>query len=104
MVAPNYVAARSEMEKRMGLGQVRQNTAPRKRGRPSNGYARNRPFHKLVEALSNIQTESGVHFTWPKVVTSTTVHPSSNFRTAPKMPNGSGRPASSKVRCNMSRS
>ena len=39
MVAPNYVAARSEMEKRMGLGQVRQNTAPRKRGRPSNASA-----------------------------------------------------------------
>ncbi len=33
MVAPNYAAQRSEMAKRMGLGQVRANAAPVKRRR-----------------------------------------------------------------------
>jgi predicted transcriptional regulator len=35
MVAPNYAAARSEMAKRIGLGQMRKNAAPSKRGRPA---------------------------------------------------------------------
>lgn len=34
MVAPNYAAQRSELAKRIGLGQKRANAAPRKRGRP----------------------------------------------------------------------
>jgi len=33
MVAPNYSAARSEMAKRIGLGQMRKTAAPAKRGR-----------------------------------------------------------------------
>jgi predicted transcriptional regulator len=35
MVAPNYAAARLEMAKRIGLGQMRKNAAPSKRGRPA---------------------------------------------------------------------
>jgi predicted transcriptional regulator len=35
MVAPNYAAQRSELAKRSGLGQMRKNAAPRKRGRPA---------------------------------------------------------------------
>jgi predicted transcriptional regulator len=35
MVAANYAAVRSEMAKRMGLGQKRMTAAPAKRGRPA---------------------------------------------------------------------
>ncbi len=35
MVAPNYAAVRSEMAKRIGLGQMRKNAAAAKRGRPA---------------------------------------------------------------------
>ncbi len=34
MVAPNYAAQRSELAKKIGLGQIRAGDAPRKRGRP----------------------------------------------------------------------
>ena len=35
MVAPNYAAVRSEMAKRIGLGQMRKNAAAAKHGRPA---------------------------------------------------------------------
>jgi predicted transcriptional regulator len=34
MVAPEYAAKRSELAKAIGLGQVRRQAGPRKRGRP----------------------------------------------------------------------
>ena len=35
MIAPNYAAQRSELAKRIGLGQLRNKGGPRKRGRPA---------------------------------------------------------------------
>ena len=39
MVAPNYAARRSELAKRIGFGQKRNSSAPRKRGRPPKASA-----------------------------------------------------------------
>ena len=43
MVAPNYAAARSEMAKRIGLGQVRKNVSPRKKVSAAAPSRRGRP-------------------------------------------------------------
>jgi predicted transcriptional regulator len=43
MVAPNYAAARSEMAKRIGLGQMRKNAAPAKKASAAAPSKRGRP-------------------------------------------------------------
>ena len=43
MVAPNYAAARSEMAKRIGLGQMRRNAAPAKKASAAAPSKRGRP-------------------------------------------------------------
>jgi len=43
MVAPNYAAARSEMAKRIGLGQMRKNAAPAKKATAAAPSKRGRP-------------------------------------------------------------